>query len=106
MTVLTVRALNHLCTQFKGGTSSTDIDDVPDKGQFSFVELVRRIQSNAKRYLDVVSAATDFCLEVLDKEATDRGEPPVVAAGTSIAVDSAGNPLATQTSDIFDVLYK
>jgi hypothetical protein len=92
--------------QFKGGSSADEDEDVPDKGQFSFVELVRRIQSNAKRYMDVVSAAADFCLEELGKEATDRGEPPVVAAGTSVAVDSAGNPLATQTTDIFDVLYK
>ena len=92
-------------SQFKG---SADADDAvaPEKERFSFVDLVRRVQSNAKRYLDVMSAAADFCLEELQKAAVERGEPPMVAAGSSIAVGADGRPLATETDDVFDVLYQ
>lgn len=92
--------------QFTGSPDAEDAD-APEKDRFSFVELVRRIQSNAKRYLDVISAAADSCVDELAREAAARGEDPAgAAAGQGVAVAADGSAMVTGSDDVFDVLQR
>lgn len=92
--------------QFTGSQDADDAD-TPEKDRFSYVELVRRIQSNAKRYLDVISAAADFCVDELTREAAERGEDPAGgAAGQGVAVAADGSAMVTGSDDVFDVLQR
>ncbi|KAA0148744.1 hypothetical protein FNF27_02710 [Cafeteria roenbergensis] len=89
------------------GSPDADDADAPEKDRFSYVELVRRIQSNAKRYLDVISGAADFCVEELATEAAERGEDPAGgAAGQGVAVAADGSAMVTGSDDVFDVLQR
>jgi hypothetical protein len=88
-----------IAPQFREGPSED-----PTKEAFSFVELVRRVQSNAHRYTDVIAAAADHCITEMTKDAVARGEPET--GGQALAVGADGTVLAAEGDDVFDVLAR